>query len=582
MKKLRWPLLIVLLALAAIAVLLVSQQEVLPPIESEEVQPVTGGIYTEALVGSFSRFNPLLDIYNPPDHDVGRLLFSGLLRFDDRGLPFGDLADSWGISQDGLIYTFAIRDRARWHDGEPVTSDDILFTLELLRHPDSIIQPDVKELWDKIEVVRLDEKTIQFRLPEPFAPFLDYLTFGVLPVHILEGVTPGEMVSSSFNLQPVGSGPYRLDTLLVEDDIISGVILALNEDYHGQRPYIEKFAFRYYPTSEAALEAYRRGEVMGISRISGGALEGALKESGLNLYTGRLPELSMVFLNLDNPEVPFLSDPAVRRALLLGLNRQWMVDSLLESQAIVAHGPIFPGVWAYYEGIERLEYDPEAAVNLLKEAGYSVQGDGSGVRQKEGGQLLRFDLLHPDTETHRALAEAIQKDWRRLGVEARPIAVPYDQLVVDYLDPRLYHAALIDLNLSRSPDPDPYPFWHEAQSANGQNYGKWNDRQASGYLEQARILVDRGERAQHYRNFQIRFSQDLPALPLFYPVYTYAVDAEVQGIRMGPLYDPSDRLAGANIWYLMSRRGTAENASALVTVEMDEEEIEQAEAEGAP
>jgi peptide/nickel transport system substrate-binding protein len=573
MKKLRWPLLIVVLALASIAVLLVSQQDVLPPVEIDEVQPVSGGIYTEALVGSFSRFNPLLDIYNPPDHDVGRLIFSGLLRFDHRGLPFGDLADSWGIALDGKIYTFAIRENAFWHDGEPVKSDDIIFTLELIRHPDSIIQPDVKDLWNKVEIVRLDEKTVQFRLPEPFAPFMDYLTFGVLPVHILEGVSPTELVDVTYNLQPVGSGPYRFDTLLVEDGQIEGVVLALFEDYYGQRPYIEKFAFRYYPSSEEALEAYRRGEVLGISRISAEALPAALKEPGLNLYTGRLPELSMIFLNLDNPEVPFLSDPVVRRALLLGLNRQWLVDNLLNSQAIVAHGPIFPSAWAYYEGIEHLEFDPDAAVDLLKEAGYTVTAEGGGLREKEGGQLLRFDLLHPDTEQHRALAAAIQKDWSRLGVEARPVAVPYDQLVGDYLDTRVYQAALIDLNLFRSPDPDPYPFWHEAQASTGQNYGKWGDRQASGYIEQARILVDQEERAKHYRNFQIRFTQELPALPLFYPVYTYGVDAEVQGVRMGPLYDPSDRLAAANTWYLMARRGAPENADE-VTTELEAENTE--------
>jgi peptide/nickel transport system substrate-binding protein len=571
MKKLRWPLLIVVLALAAITVLLISQQDPLPPVEAEEVQPVTGGIYTEALVGSFSRFNPLLDIYNPPDHDVGRLIFSRMIRFDHRGLPYGDLVDSWGISQDGRTYTFAIKENAYWHDGEAVKSDDIIFTIEIMRHPDSIIQADVKDLWEKIEIVRLDQKTIQFRLPEPFAPFLDYLTFGILPVHVLEGVAPLEMVASPFNLQPIGSGPYRFDTLLMEDERIAGVVLAIHEDYHGEKPFIEKFAFRYYPSSEEALEAYRRGEVMGISRISVNALEGALEEPRLNLYTGRLPELSMIFFNLDNTEVEFLSDPAVRRALLLGLNRQWMVDNLLKSQAIVAHGPIFPGAWAYYDGVEQIEYDPEAAIEILREAGYSMLAEGEGVRKKEGGSLLRFDLIHPDTDIHRTLAEAIQKDWQRLGVEARPVAIPYEQLVSDFLDTRLYHAALIDLNLSRSPDPDPYPFWHEAQAASGQNYGGWGDRQASGYLEQARILIDKGERAAYYRNFQIRFSQELPALPLFYPVYTYAVDAEVQGVRMGPLYDPSDRLAGANSWYLMARLGTSEITGELITPVPDDD-----------
>jgi peptide/nickel transport system substrate-binding protein len=138
------------------------------------------------------------------------------------------------------------------------------------------------------------------------------------------------------------------------------------------------------------------------------------------------------------------------------------------------------------------------------------------------------------------------------------------------LEPRLYQAALIDLNLTRSPDPDPYPFWHQTQITGGQNYSKWDDFQVSEYLEQGRVVVDIGERTKNYRNFQVRFSQELPALPLFYPVYVYGVDAEVQGVSMGPLFDPSDRFSLINRWFLVARRsetaaGTAEPADAEVS-----------------
>lgn len=543
-----------LLALAAIALLLFSQQPVLLPIIPEEIEPATGGIYTEGLVGSFNRLNPMLDFYNPPDNDVDRLLFSGLLGFDDRGLPYGDLADSWGISLDGSVYNIAIRSNAVWHDGEPVTSDDVIFTIELLRHEDSILPPDIRELWTKVEIVRLDEQVIQFRLPEPFAPFLDYLTFGILPSHLLQVSSPMELVESPFNLSPVGSGPYRFDHLIVEEGRVVGVVLAAFEDYYGQRPFIEQFVFRYYPDAAAALAAYQQGEVMGISRISPEALSGALKEAGLNLYTGRLPELSMIVFNLDNPEAPFLEDLDVRRALLMGLNRQWMIDNIYNGQAIVAHGPIFPNTWAYYDGIEEMDYDPDGAIALLRDAGYTFPAEGGKARVKEDGPPLRFDLLYPEDAQHRAVAEAAQRDWRRLGVEVNPVGVPYDQLVSDYLDTRLYQAALVDLNLARSPDPDPYPFWHEAQAVGGQNYAKWEDRQASEYLEQARVIAELSERTKYYRNFQVRFSQELPALPLFYPVYTYAVDDEVQGVRMGPLFDPGDRFATVTSWFLLARR----------------------------
>jgi peptide/nickel transport system substrate-binding protein len=159
---------------------------------------------------------------------------------------------------------------------------------------------------------------------------------------------------------------------------------------------------------------------------------------------------------------------------------------------------------------------------------------------------------------------AIQDDWGRLGVEAKLQPMAYEELVAA-LESRLYQAALVTLNLSRSPDPDPYPFWHQAQKAGGQNYAQWDDRQASEYLEQARITVDLAERARLYRNFQVRFSQDLPSLPLFYPVYRYAVDASVQGVRMGPLFDPSDRYTTITEWYLVTKRSSGDNVQETLT-----------------
>ena len=150
----------------------------------------------------------------------------------------------------------------------------------------------------------------------------------------------------------------------------------------------------------------------------------------------------------------------------------------------------------------------------------------------------------------------MKRDWERLGVEVTLKAMPFEQLLSDNLEPRSYQAALVELNLSRFPDPDPYPFWDQAQITGGQNYANWDDRQASEYLEQARVTADLGERAKAYKNFQVRFANEMPALPLFYPVYSYGVDQQVQGVRMGPLFDTSDRFATLLQWYLKSKRST--------------------------
>ncbi len=548
MKVLRWQFLIALLALVAISVLLLTQKAPLPSIIPSE--PVTGGNYTEALIGQPGRFNPVLSFYNPADQDINRLIFSGLIRFDDRGLPQPDLAESWGISRDATIYNFALRLDLRWHDGEALTSDDVLFTVDLLRNADLPIPSDVRALWNETEVIALDERTVQFRLPEPFAPFLDYLSFGILPRHLLDGLSAAELLNSDFNLSPVGSGPYRFERLLIEDGRITGVALQAYDGYRPQPPFIEQWAFLYYPTAEAALNAYQNGEVQGISEITNDILPQALGEPQLNLYTGRLPKLSMVLFNLQNADVSFFQEAEVRRALYAGLNRQWMIDHLLGGQAIPATGVIFPGTWAYYDGLQSQPYDPDAAIQQIKDAGYILSAEG--VRTKDDLSLT-FELLYPDDETHRALAETIQENWKALGVQVRLTPVAYADLVGKHLVTRDFQAALVDLDFSGVPDPDPYPFWHQSAIQNGQNYGGWDDRPASEYLEQARVTVDPAERARLYQNFQVRFEEMLPALPLFYPVYTYGVDADVQGVRMGPLYHPSDRFLTVSEWFLQAR-----------------------------
>jgi peptide/nickel transport system substrate-binding protein len=541
-----------ILALVVIGILLLSQQpETVVQVSAPE--PVTGGVYTEGLIGSLSRLNPVLDIHNLVDQDINRLLYNSLIRFDDRGLPQAELAESWGISIDARVYNFSLRTDALWHDGQPVTSADVIFTIDMIRGPDLPIPEDIRAMWSEIEVIALDDYTLQFQLPEPFAPFLDYLTFGILPSHYFPGISPEGLVDDPFNLSPVGSGPYYFERFIVDGTEVVGVVLNAFSGYFEGRPFIDQVIFLYYPDDQSALAAYRAEEIQGISRISPETLPEALKEADLKLYTSRLPELSMIFLNLDHPKAVFFQDSNIRRALLMGINRQWIIDHILDSQAAIADGPVFPNTWAFYDGINRIEYDPDEATNIIKEAGYTIPAEGGRIRSNEDG-FFSFTLLHPEGEPYSAIAEAIQENWEALGIGVDLQAVPYQNLIADYLEPRLYEAALVDISLSRSPDPDPYPFWHQTQATGGQNYSLWNDRQSSEYLEQARIIVDPAERTRLYRNFQVRFYNEMPALPLFYPMYTFGVQADIHGIRTGPLFQPADRFDNITEWFLFSER----------------------------
>jgi peptide/nickel transport system substrate-binding protein len=561
MRKLRWQILVVVLTLIVVAILLLTQKQTLNlnPILPE---PASGGIYTEALVGSFGRLNPLLDLNNPADREIDRLIFSSLIKFNSNGIPQPDMAESWGVSADGTIYNITLRSDAIWQDGRPVTSDDVLFTINLLRSEYSTYPADVRAMWDQIEITRLDDKNIKFTLPEPFVPFLDYLTFGVLPQHLLETVSGDNLSSAEFNLQPVGSGPYKFDHLTVENEQITSVVLAVSKNYYGQAPFLEQIVFRYFPNADAAYAAYLQGEVLGISQIPINNLASICSDPNLSCYSGRLPRLSMVLFNLGNNDVPFFQDKIVRQALMAGLNRQWLVDNLLQGQAVVADSPLQSLTWAYYPGLEHISFDPGDAINELKSAGYVLPADGT-VRMKEN-VILSFTMVYPDDNAHMQLAQAIQKNWAAIGVEVKLQAANYESMINDYLTVHSFQAALVEVDLSGSYDPDPYPFWHQAEITGGQNYSQWDNRTASEYLEQARVIADPNMRARLYRNFQVIFSRELPAILLYYPIYTFGVDQRMQGVQVAPLFEPADRFNGISTWYLVTSRSIEQTAQPTV------------------
>jgi len=524
-------------------------------------QPAEGGAYTEALVGRIVRLNPLLDDANPVDRDIDRLLYRGLVSFDARGLPQPELAEGWSISADGTLYTITLRDDAVWHDGEPVISDDVIYTFSQFQDPDYPGAADLVEMWQAVNIIRLDDRTVQFQLPEPFAPFLDYLAEGLLPDHLLRGAQVEDLIDHPFNLEPVGTGPFRFDRFLLDSGRIEGVGLVAFDDFYGGRPFLDRVEFRTYPTGEAALAAYREGVVQGLAQIDEAGFAEVLADPGLRQYTAPIARAGAVFLNLAHPEKTFLAEKEVRQALLLAINRQWLIDEALDGQGIVAAGPIVPGSWAAADDLQPVPFDPAAAAALLETEGYvlptgATPGSAEYVRSRED-LVLRLTLVHADEPVATRIAEAIRDNWAAVGVRADLIAVEAGALVPEYLEPGSFEALLTEIDYAPYPDPDPYPFWHDTQIEGGQNYTGFDDRNSSIWLERARTTTDIAKRAEYYRSFQHRFRDQLPALFLYYPVYNYAVDSDVQGVRIGPLVDPSGRLEGIAGWYLVARRASS-------------------------
>lgn len=554
MRDLRWLLLIALGGVLLVIGLLLNQT---PPPQSSAPQPVSGGIHVEALIGTPSRLNPILDFDNQVDEDVDRLLYRGLARFDSSGTPIPDLAERWAISADSKFITVTLREDAVWHDGEPVEAADVVYTFSRFKEEGYPGPQDLHDFWTEIKIVLLDEKTVQFQLPEPYAPFLDFLSVGLLPDHLLRGVAAADLPDHPFNLEPVGTGPFQFERFILDSGEITGVSLVAFDEYYGQPAYLDRVEFRYFPDEIGALRAYRRGEVNAIGRTSPEILPEVLAEPNLNLHSARLPRLALIYINLDHPEKDFLQEKALRQGLALGLNPQAMVDKILGGQAIVASGPVLPSTWAYPKDLGPIQFDPNAANRRLDSLEWelpagAVPGSVEYIRGREDREL-RFELIHLDESPHDRIAEYIREYWSALGVGIELREVTAEELI-DSLQARDYELALAEVSLSRWPDPDPYPLWHDSQAETGQNYAGYDDRNSGIWLERARTTSDRGTRAELYASFQFRFQDQLPAIPLYHPVYNYAISAEMQGVSVGPVFDPSDRFAGIEEWFLLARR----------------------------
>jgi peptide/nickel transport system substrate-binding protein len=283
----------------------------------------------------------------------------------------------------------------------------------------------------------------------------------------------------------------------------------------------------------------------------------------------------LIYLNLASTSAPFLAEPEVRQALLYAIDRQALIDRVLDGQATVAHSPLLPESWAYDPTIPTYEYGPEKAIELLEGSGWRPQKTVASSSISNTAEVSRtvnawfkdrlplsFSLLVPDDPERLAVAQDIVRQWANIGIEAtiEPIAVG---LLSERLVPRRYQAALVDLDLTLSGDPDPYPFWHQTQiEPPGQNYAGYNNREMSEILEQARLTPDQDTRKEYYYQFQQRFANDVPAILLYHPVYNYAVDQYVYGVQVGPIVRPGDRFLGIADWYVRWRRVIRSDAQA--------------------
>jgi peptide/nickel transport system substrate-binding protein len=541
-KYLRWQAVIAVLGIILLAALLRYAAYNFTTV----TVPDRGGTFVEGVAGDPQYLNPLFSQYNQADALLVQLLFNGLTRFDEQGNVVPDLAEAFTVSADGLTYDFRLKPGLQWHDGAPVTAADVLYTVGTMQAEEFPGPSWLKDLWHAVKVSAPEGPNglaLRFTLEQPLPSFLDYTTIGLLPAHLWQSVPVGQMMSSQLNTRPVGTGPFQLKQMMA-----TRADLAPNPRYHGKTPYLTGLTIRFYPDHQSLLPAYDRGEIDGISWIWPRDIEEVTKRKDLQLFSAPLSGYSLIYLNQQNPNLPFFKEVPVRQALLSALDRQALVNDVLHGQGLVAHTPVLPGTWAYDPEVMQYGYDPERARQLLDEAGW-VDSDGDGVRDRDGVKLA-FILLGDDQE----MLDAVSGMWAQVGVQATPQAVTLTGLTSDFLVPRTFDAALVHRELAG--DPDPYPLWHSTQIKDGQNYAGWDQRAADEAIEKARAISDRAGRKEYLAEFQRIFAEEVPALLLYHPVYTYGVRDKVHNVQMAPLNSPADRFRTVADWYIVTKRIT--------------------------
>jgi len=517
---------------------------------SQEV-PARGGVYIEGVAGNPQYINPILCQYNEVDRDFCALIFNGLLKLDENGAWQPDLAERWEVGPDSDVYTFTLRSDIRWHDGLRITADDVIFTVQLLQDPDLPVLPDLASLWRSVIAEKVDERTVVFRLSQPYAAFPDYVTirwFGVIPKHYWERYAPADIPNAQLNTQPIGSGRFKLVEIDSQHARLEPVLQQFDEP-----PYLDALEFRFFPDYPSILAAAEAGEVHGVSRILPEYQKQAEAIPDLQLFTSPMPGYTMVLFNFDSANAPFLAEQDVRQALAYGLDRDKLLSEIIPGVGLKADSPILPNTWAYNPDIPKYPYDPDKAIALLEDAGW-VDVNHDGVREKDG-QELAFTILSDDAPHSIAVSQAMAQDWARIGARVTPQPISFTGMVTDFLAPRHFDAALVSVELIG--DPDPYPQWHSTQiSPQGQNFGGWNNREADILMEQARLTSDQETRRQLYNEFQRIFATDLPALLLYYPLYTYGASTAVHDMEVGRLNEPADRFRTFAKWYINTRKIT--------------------------
>jgi peptide/nickel transport system substrate-binding protein len=491
---------------------------------NDNESPAYGDAIIVGSIGDASNLIPML-ASDSASFDIANLVYNGLVKYDKNLNIVGDLAESWEISEGGLVITFHLRKGVKWHDGYPFTAHDVLFGYKKIIDPKTptAYAEDYKQVK---EAKVLDDYTFQVRYEKPFAPALT--SWGILPVLPKHLLKDKDITKSELSRHPVGTGPYKF----VEWKTGGRIVLESNHEYFEGRPYIDRYIYRIIPDQATMfLELKSLGiDEMGLTPIQyKRQTNNEFFRRNFNKY--RYLSFSYTYLGY-NLKDPKFKDKRVRQAISYAINKQEIIDGVLLGLGEIATGPYKPGTWAYNPDVKRYNYNPEKARELLKEAGWEDR-NGDGILDKDGVPFKFTILTNQGNDARRKTAEIIQKRLKEIGIDVKIRLIEWSTFINEFIDKRKFEAVILGWTIGQ--DPDVYDIWHSSKTGYKElNFISFRNKRVDELLEKARRTFNIEERKKYYFEFQEILAEEQPYTFLYVPDALPVVSSRFRGIKPAP------------------------------------------------
>lgn len=513
--------------------------------------PTYGGELTEGIVGTPRFANPLLAI-SDADRDITSLVYSGLMRVGSNGKLIPDLAESVSVSDDGLTYVFKIKASAFWSDGQPVTSDDVEFTIQ--KAQDSALKSPRRASWEGITVLKNGDKEVTMKLRQSYSPFLENTTMGILPKHIWQSIEDDQFPFSQFNVEPVGAGPFKVSSINRNSSGIPNYYtLSSRKNYVLGRPYLDKITVKFYQNETLAIEAYKNADIDSMAGISP-EFASNLKTGDEQILRAPLARIFGIFFNQNQNDV--LVNKEVRQALDMAIDRQKIINEVLYGFGTVATGPvpsnIIAPVLSTTTPVSVTANTASSTVETLLWKNGWKKNPTTGILEKtvkKQTSKLSLSISTANTPELVRTARLVEESWKALGVGVEIRIFELSDLNQSVIRPRKYNSLLFGTITGRQPDL--YAFWHSSQRNDpGLNIAMYTNAKADKILEDMRKSKDETERNKSYSLFNAEIKKDIPALFLYTPDFIYVVPKNLSGVHLDEVVTPSDRFANVYQWFM--------------------------------